>query len=85
MRIDPNLLNRLTFREKEVIKIRYGLYGSAYSLEEASRIFKVAPERISMIEQRALKKLAAFKATNINKCQCEIKILMAQGCQCGGK
>ena len=52
------VLKSLTFREREIIRLRYGLRdGYTYTLEEAGRIFKVTRERIRQIESKALKKL----------------------------
>ena len=52
------VLKSLTFREREIIKLRYGLGdGYSYTLEETGRIFKVTRERIRQIESKALKKL----------------------------
>ena len=54
------LLNRLTFREREIIKLRYGLGdGYTYTLEEVGHIFKVTRERIRNIEKKAIVKLAS--------------------------
>ena len=53
-----HILKSLTFREREIIKLRYGLNdGYSYTLEETGRIFKVTRERIRQIESKALKKL----------------------------
>ena len=53
-----HILKSLTFREREIIKLRYGLSdGYSYTLEETGRIFKVTRERIRQIESKALKKL----------------------------
>src|SRR5262249_12030028 len=52
------VLKTLTHREREVIKLRYGLGdGYPYTLEEVGRIFKVTRERIRQIEARAIQKL----------------------------
>ena len=52
------LLNTLTFREREIIRLRYGLVdGYAYTLEEVGRIFKVTRERVRQIEAKAVSKL----------------------------
>ena len=52
------VLKTLTYREREVIKLRYGLGdGYPYTLEEVGRIFKVTRERIRQIEARAVQKL----------------------------
>jgi len=53
-----HVLKSLTFREREIIKLRYGLGdGYSYTLEETGRIFKVTRERIRQIESKALQKL----------------------------
>lgn len=52
------LLKTLTFREREIIKLRYGLGdGYTYTLEEVGRIFKVTRERVRQIEAKAVRKL----------------------------
>jgi RNA polymerase primary sigma factor len=57
VRIDQ-VLKTLTFREREIIKLRYGLGdGHTYTLEDVGRHFKVTRERVRQIESKALKKL----------------------------
>ncbi|MDR1962424.1 MAG: sigma-70 family RNA polymerase sigma factor [Planctomycetaceae bacterium] len=52
------LLKTLTPREREIIKLRYGLEnGYSYTLEEVGRIFQVTRERVRQIEQKAVQKL----------------------------
>lgn len=52
------LLKSLTFREREIIRLRYGLVdGYSYTLEEVGRIFKVTRERVRQIEAKAVSKL----------------------------
>jgi RNA polymerase primary sigma factor len=52
------LLQTLTFREREIIRLRYGLVdGYSYTLEECGRIFKVTRERVRQIEAKAVAKL----------------------------
>ncbi|MCL2710233.1 MAG: sigma-70 family RNA polymerase sigma factor [Planctomycetaceae bacterium] len=52
------LLNVLTHREREIIKLRFGLVnGYSYTLEEVGRIFQVSRERVRQIEQKAVEKL----------------------------
>jgi RNA polymerase primary sigma factor len=52
------VLRTLTHREREIIKLRYGLGdGFTYTLEEIGRIFKVTRERIRQIETKAVRKL----------------------------
>ncbi len=56
-RID-RVLKTLTYREREIIKLRYGLGdGYTYTLEEVGRIFKVTRERVRQIEAKAVRKL----------------------------
>ncbi len=51
-------LRALTYREREVIRLRYGLAdGHAYTLADIGRIFSVSRERVRQIETGALKKL----------------------------
>jgi len=53
-----NVLNTLSFREREIIKLRYGLGGGyTYTLEEVGKIFKVTRERVRQIEAKAVRKL----------------------------
>jgi RNA polymerase primary sigma factor len=53
-----HVLRSLTYREREIIKLRYGLGdGYSYTLEETGRIFNVTRERIRQIESKALRKL----------------------------
>ena len=56
-RID-DVLKTLTYREREIIKLRYGLGdGYTYTLEEVGRIFKVTRERVRQVEAKAIRKL----------------------------
>ncbi len=53
-----NVLRGLSLREREVIKLRYGIgRDNGFTLEELGRKFKVTRERIRQIEIRALRKL----------------------------
>ena len=53
-----SLLKTLTYREREIVRLRYGLGdGYTYTLEEVGRIFKVTRERVRQIEAKALRKL----------------------------
>ena len=53
-----SLLKTLTYREREIIRLRYGLTdGYTYTLEEVGRIFKITRERVRQIEAKAVKKL----------------------------
>ena len=52
------VLKTLTYREREIIKLRYGLDGGySYTLEEVGRIFQVTRERVRQIEAKAVEKL----------------------------
>jgi len=52
------VLHTLTFREREIIKLRYGIGdGYTYTLEEVGRIFRVTRERVRQIEAKAVRKL----------------------------
>ena len=60
------VLKGLTYREREIIKLRYGLGdGYTYTLEEVGHIFKVTRERIRTIEKKALAKLTDEQRTQI--------------------
>ncbi|MCC6427148.1 MAG: sigma-70 family RNA polymerase sigma factor [Phycisphaerales bacterium] len=52
------VLKTLTYREREIIKLRYGIGdGYTYTLEEVGRIFKVTRERVRQVEAKAVRKL----------------------------
>ena len=52
------VLRGLTYREREIIKLRYGIGdGYTYTLEEVGRIFKVTRERVRQVEAKAIRKL----------------------------
>jgi RNA polymerase primary sigma factor len=53
-------LATLSFRERRVLELRYGLNGESPStLEEVSKVFRVTRERIRQIESSSLRKLRA--------------------------
>jgi RNA polymerase primary sigma factor len=53
-----SVLETLTYREREIIKLRYGIGdGYTYTLEEVGKIFKVTRERVRQIEAKAVRKL----------------------------
>ena len=59
-RVDEELDNssRLTKREIEVLKYRFGFYGEPLTLEEVGKIYNVTRERIRQVEERAKSKLS---------------------------
>ncbi|MGL4514003.1 MAG: RNA polymerase sigma factor RpoD/SigA [Lacipirellulaceae bacterium] len=53
-----DVMNELSYREREIIKLRYGLTdGYSYTLEEVGKIFSVTRERVRQIESKAVRKL----------------------------
>jgi len=53
-----DVLKTLTYREREIVKLRYGIGdGYTYTLEEVGRIFKVTRERVRQVEAKAIRKL----------------------------
>ena len=53
-----SVLNSLTDRERDIIKLRYGIgEGFTYTLEEVGQKFKVTRERVRQIEAKAVRKL----------------------------
>jgi len=51
-------LESLTYREREIIRLRFGLAdGYSYTLEEVGTIFSVTRERVRQIEAKAVEKL----------------------------
>lgn len=56
-----SMLNVLDEREREIIKLRYGLEGvEPKTLEEVGEMLNISRERVRQLEQRALKKLKAI-------------------------
>ena len=52
------VLKSLTYRERETIKLRYGLGdGYTYTLEEVGRIFKISPKKAGQVEAAAIRNL----------------------------
>ncbi|MHB8900366.1 MAG: sigma-70 family RNA polymerase sigma factor, partial [Thermoguttaceae bacterium] len=52
------VLGALNYREREIIRLRYGLAdGYTYTLEEVGKIFSVTRERVRQIEAKAVRKL----------------------------
>jgi len=52
-----DLLRTLTYREAEIIKLRYGLEKPSLTLEQCGKIFQVCRERIRSIEAKGIRKL----------------------------
>jgi len=51
------VLKSLTYREREVLKLRLGIGSDSHTLEEAASVFGVSRERIRQIESKAVEKL----------------------------
>jgi RNA polymerase primary sigma factor len=52
------VMKTLSHREREILKLRYGLDdGYPYTLDEVAHIFKVTRDRIRQIEFKAVRKL----------------------------
>jgi len=56
-----DLLNTLSYRERRVLELRYGLGGEKpRTLDELGRMFNVTRERIRQVENQSLQKLATM-------------------------
>ena len=57
-----SMLKYLSYREREVIRLRYGLDsgGMCYTLEEISRMFKATRESVRLVEYKAIRKLEKY-------------------------
>ena len=56
-----NALKKLSYRERRVLELRYGLGGEhPRTLNEVGRTFNVTRERIRQIENQSLKKLQSL-------------------------
>ena len=49
--------NKLSSREKIIVKLRFGFVGKKYTLEEISKLLKVTRERVRQLEKGLLEKL----------------------------
>jgi len=59
-------LLRLTEREREVVKMRFGIgYECAYTLDEIGKKFKLTRERIRQIEKKALERIRRSKSAPV--------------------
>jgi RNA polymerase primary sigma factor len=53
-----DVLGALNYREREIIRLRYGLAdGYTYTLEEVGKVFSITRERVRQIEAKAVRKL----------------------------
>jgi RNA polymerase primary sigma factor len=51
------ILNMLDDREAKIVKMRYGIDGPRYTLEQVGEEFNVTRERVRQIEQKVVQKL----------------------------
>lgn len=51
------MLKALTFRERHILQLRFGIDGDRHTLEETARKFKVTRERVRQIEIKAIRRL----------------------------
>lgn len=52
------ILKTLTYREREIVKLRFGIGGmDACTYEECAHVFKVTRERVRQIEAKAIRKM----------------------------
>jgi RNA polymerase primary sigma factor len=63
MATDFPSLRSLTYREREILKLRFGLSdGYTYSRDEVAKIFKVTIGRVRSMEAKAIDKLRVILA-----------------------
>ena len=56
-----DLLDQLSYRERRVLELRYGLRGEKpRTLDELGRMFNVTRERIRQVESQSLQKLGSL-------------------------
>ncbi|MDO8510134.1 MAG: sigma factor-like helix-turn-helix DNA-binding protein [bacterium] len=52
------VLKLLTYRQREILKLRYGIgEGNTHTLEEVGCVFKTTRERVRQMEAKAIRKL----------------------------
>lgn len=61
MEVD-RVLNQLTDRERQVIRMFYGIGGREYSLEEIGNKFNISRERVRQIKENAIRRLRGHKS-----------------------
>lgn len=65
----------LSYREKRIIEMRFGLKGTPLTLRESGHVLKVTQERVRQIEQRALRKLnQRFRMMGIDESIIDIQL-----------
>lgn len=58
VRLLPSVLETLTPREQEIVRMRFGFYnGSPMTLEEVGQFFDITRERVRQIEKKCIRKL----------------------------
>lgn len=57
-----SVLEELTKREREIIKMRYGIESDIKTLDEIGKIFGITRERVRQLESKAIKKLRKIMA-----------------------
>lgn len=62
-----SVLDTLTPREKEIIKMRFGIEGDEKTLEEVAEKFDISRQCVRMIEKKALWKLRHSSKSNLLK------------------
>ena len=63
-----DVLGALNYREREIIRLRYGLAdGYTYTLEEVGRIFSVTRERVRQIKEKAIRRLRQSSRSKLLK------------------
>lgn len=58
-------LGALTYREREVIKLHWGIGGEIYTLEQIGEIFCVPRHSVRRVEAKALRKLQTPERRNL--------------------
>jgi len=59
------LFRTLSPRERETIRLLYGLDGFTYKVVEVGRIFTIIPEEVHLLKQNALEKLRRAVRPNL--------------------